>query len=191
MVVVLNIRGSRVYNFSLQPVIYTTDYRIFVVEPYIRKRTYAKCTERFIRKYSDSSVPTKPCKSKLIKKWWTTGSVLGKTRYHKKIMLTDEKLEDILARLQVSPRESPRRLTQETIVSIGCTTKAAKLIKFRSYRVGVVQEFKHTDAPQRIRFCNWMKKNAYNGLVDAQLLFIPDEAYFHLTAYVNSQNTRI
>jgi inhibitor of nuclear factor kappa-B kinase subunit alpha len=36
-----------------------------------------------------------------------------------------------------------------------------------------------------------MLKNVHDGLVDPQLLFITDEAYFHLSGYVNSQNTRI
>jgi hypothetical protein len=89
---------------------YTTDQRIFIVETYIRKRAYAKCRDRFIRKYPHSPVPTKSCVSKLIKKWRTTGSVLNKTRHRKKTVLTDENLEDIRARLEISPRKSLRRL---------------------------------------------------------------------------------
>jgi hypothetical protein len=59
------------------------------------KRAYAKCRDRFIRKYPHSPVPTKSCVSKLIKKWRTTGSVLDKTWHRKKTVLTDENLEDI------------------------------------------------------------------------------------------------
>jgi hypothetical protein len=170
---------------------YTTDQIIFTVETYIRKGTYVKCRERFIRKCPDSSVPTKSCVSKLIKKWRTTGPVLDKTRHRKKTMLTDEKLEDIRARLEISPRKSLRRLSQETDVSVGSASTAVRLIKFRPYKVRFVHELKPVDAPQRIRFCNWMLKNMHDGLVDPQLLFITDEAYFHLSGYVNSQNTRI
>jgi hypothetical protein len=36
-----------------------------------------------------------------------------------------------------------------------------------------------------------MLKNVHDGLIDPQLLFITDEAYFHLSGYVNIQNTRI
>jgi hypothetical protein len=74
-------------------------------------------------------------------------------------------------------------------VSIGSASKATILVKFRSYEV--VHELKPVDAPQRIRFCNWTLKNVHDGLVDPQLLFITDEASFHLSGYVNSQNTRI
>jgi hypothetical protein len=36
-----------------------------------------------------------------------------------------------------------------------------------------------------------MLKNVHDGLIDPQLLFITEEAYFHLSGYVHSQNTRI
>jgi hypothetical protein len=106
-------------------------------------------------------------------------------------VFTGEKLEDIRARLEIRPRKYLRRLSQETGVSIVSACKASKVIKFRPHRVRVVHELKPADAPQTIRFCNWMLKNVYDGLVDPQLLFITDEAYFHLSGYVNIQNTRI
>jgi hypothetical protein len=112
---------------------YIANYRIFIVETYIRERTYAKCREISIRKYPDSPVRTKSCVSKLIKKWRTIGSVFDEPRRIKKTVLTDEKLEDIPARLQISPRTSLRRLSQETCVSVGSASKVTKLIKFRSY----------------------------------------------------------
>jgi hypothetical protein len=54
-----------------------------------------------------------------------------------------------------------------------------------------MHELKHIVAPQRIWFCNWMLKNVHGGLVNSQLLFITNEAYFHLSGYVNARNTRI
>jgi hypothetical protein len=58
-----------------------------------------------ISKYLDSPAHTKSCVSKPIKKWPSTGSVRDKTRHLKKTVPTDEKLEDVLAQLQVSPRK--------------------------------------------------------------------------------------
>jgi hypothetical protein len=52
---------------------YTADQRIVIVE------TYAKCREKFICRYPDSSLLTKSYMSKFIKKWQTTGSFLDKT----------------------------------------------------------------------------------------------------------------
>lgn len=59
------------------------------------------------------------------------------------------------------------------------------------YRVRVVHGLKPVDASQRIQFCGWMLKILHNGLVDPQLLFITDEAYFHISSYINSQDTSV
>jgi hypothetical protein len=68
--------------------------------------------------------------------------VLDKTRHSKKTVLTGEKLEDIRARLEISPRKSLRGLSQDTAVSAGSASKATKLIQFRPCRVSVVHELK-------------------------------------------------
>jgi hypothetical protein len=157
---------------------YITDQRIFAAESSVRKRSYAKCKERFIRKYSDSPMHIKSFVSRLIQKCRTIGSVLYKICYRKKTVLTYEKLEDCLTRLQLTPYDCHKR---QVCVCVGSNFKAAKLIKFCPCRVGVVHEFKPTDAPQRSRFCNWMMKNMHDGLVNRNRLFINDEAYsyFH------------
>jgi hypothetical protein len=61
----------------------------------------------------------------------------------------------------------------ETGVSVGCASKASKLIKFCLYRVRVMYKLKPADAPQRVQFYNWMLKNVHSGLIDPQLLFNP------------------
>jgi hypothetical protein len=60
----------------------------------------------------------------LTEKWHTTGSVLDKAHYGKKIVLMDEKLEDIWTWLQISPWKSLRHLSQETGVAVGSASKA-------------------------------------------------------------------
>jgi hypothetical protein len=54
-----------------------------------------------------------------------------------------------------------------------------------------VHDIKPTDASQRIKFCNLVLKNVHDGLTCSQLLFITDEAYFHLSGCINSENTCI
>jgi hypothetical protein len=58
----------------------------------------------------------------------------------------------------------------------------------KTHPCGVVGEFKLVDAPERIQFCNWMLRNAHDGLVNPRLLLITDEAYFCLSISVSSQN---
>lgn len=58
------------------------------------------------------------------------------------------------------------------------------------YKVSVVHALQPTDAPQRLQFCDWLfTEITMNGL-DMDLFFISDEAWFHLSGYVNSQNDR-
>jgi hypothetical protein len=64
------------------------------------------------------NILTKSCVSKLVKKWWATGSVCDIKKQSKKIVLTEEKVRDIEAQLQISPRKSLRGLAQETGVSL-------------------------------------------------------------------------
>jgi hypothetical protein len=41
-----------------------------------------------------------------------------------------------------------------------------------------VPEHNLVDAPQRIQICNWMQKNAQDGFMDPQLMFVTYETYF-------------
>jgi hypothetical protein len=101
-------------------------------------------------------------------------------------VLTEEKVQDTEVRLQISPRNSLRCLAQETGVSLGSAFTATKFIKFRPYKITVVHELKPPDYAAKIRFCNWLLQN-----VHPQLLFITDEAWFHLSGHVNAHNVRI
>jgi hypothetical protein len=76
----------------------------------LEKKTYRKCIHKFHCKYRDSPVPTASCVSN--EKLRATGSVCDMKKQSKGIVLTDENIRDIEARLQISPRKSLRRLAQ-------------------------------------------------------------------------------
>jgi hypothetical protein len=117
--------------------------------------------------------------------------VCDKKKQPKRTVLTEAKVQDIEARLQISPRKSLRHLAQETGVSLGSARTATKLIKLRPYKVTVVHELKQPDYAARIRFRNWLLQNVHDGIADPQLLFLSDEAWFHVGGHVNAQNVRI
>jgi hypothetical protein len=79
----------------------TIEQRVFIVETFARKKTYRKCIRKFHHKYPDSPVPA-------------IGSVCDIKKQSKRIVLTEGKVWDIEARLQISPRKSLRCLAQET-----------------------------------------------------------------------------
>ncbi|PNF22727.1 hypothetical protein B7P43_G07154 [Cryptotermes secundus] len=107
----------------------------------------------------------------------------------KRIVLIEEKVRDIEVRLQISPRKSLRRLAQETGGLLGSAfiAKKKKRIKFRPCKITVVQELKEPDYAARIVFAT----NVHNGIMNPQLLFMTDEAWFHVSGHANAQNVRL
>jgi hypothetical protein len=71
--------------------------------------------------------------NQLIRKWHITGSMLNKKKERKRSVLTEEKLMDIQAGLQLSPQKSLRRLAQETDVAYTTARRTTKLLGFRPY----------------------------------------------------------
>ena len=104
--------------------------------------------------------------------------------------MSEETIHDVKEQLLVSPSKSLQRLSQETNLPYSTCQRAAKKAKLRAYGVSCVQEFLPMDYEKRVRFCLWIKdfltKNP--GILD--ITSFTDEAWFHLSGYVNSPNTR-
>lgn len=58
------------------------------------------------------------------------------------------------------------------------------------YRVTVTQQLLPVDIPRRIEYCQWFNENLRNDDNILDLTFFSDEAWFHLSGYINSQNYR-
>jgi hypothetical protein len=60
------------------------------------------------------------------------------------------------------------------------------------YKVTAVQELKPADHEKRIRYCEWFTNFIQTKTVDIlDVTFFTDEVCFHLSAFVNTQNTRL
>jgi hypothetical protein len=165
---------------------------VFLIETYFaKKKSVKKCIRKFRLKFPEAPVPSQPYVNQLIRKWHSTASVLDKNKERKRIVLTEEKLMDIQARLQLSPRKSLRRLAQETDVAYTAARRATTLLGFRPYRIKKVHRIKQTDFNLRITFCNWLLRNVHDGIIDPDLFFMSDEAWFHVSGNVNAQNSSI
>jgi hypothetical protein len=57
------------------------------------------------------------------------------------------------------------------------------------YRLTAVQELHVNDLPQRLNYCQWFLNTIPDDVLEKT--FFTDEAYFHLSGYVNSQNMRM
>jgi len=63
-------------------------------------------------------------------------------------------------------------------------------LKFKPYRISAVHELKPLDYGKRVAYCQWFQEFIkIDGILN--LAFFTDEAWFHLSGYVNSQNYRI
>jgi hypothetical protein len=90
---------------------YSIEQRVFLIETYfVKKKSVKKCIRKSRLKFPEAPVPSQPYVNELIRKWHITGSVLDTKKERKRSVLTEEKLTDIQARLQLSPRKSLRML---------------------------------------------------------------------------------
>jgi hypothetical protein len=110
---------------------YSIEQRMFLIETYFaKKKSVKKCMRKFRLKFPEAPVPSQPYVDQLIRKWHITGSMLDKKKECKRSVLTEEKLTDIQARLQLSPGKSLRRIAQEADVAYTTARRATKLLGF-------------------------------------------------------------
>ena len=105
--------------------------------------------------------------------------------------MSDQTVADVKQRLQQSPKKSLRKLSHEAGLSYSTCQRAVKRAKLKAYRLTVVQALKSLDTQKRMAYCEWFM-NLFGE--DDELLDITwysDETWFHVSGYVNSQNTRI
>jgi hypothetical protein len=72
------------------------------------------------------------------------------------------------------------------------TQSGPKQLKHFPYKVTAVLELKLADHEKRIRYCEWFTNFNQMETVDILVVtFFTNEAWFHLSGYVNTQNTRL
>ena len=164
-----------------------------MVELFFRNGGYDQEVQcEFKKKFPDASLPSRQAVYNLVARFRETGSVIDKPRSGRPSLLTDDAISNVSKRMETSPQKSVRRLSQESGLSPTTTHKALKKLELHPYRIRVVHELKEPDYEKRSFFCNWFKtlieKNG-DDLMDK--IFFSDEAWFNLSGFVNSQNSRI
>lgn len=127
---------------------------------------------------------------KCVTKFRNVGTVSRKPGSGAPKKRTPEMIADVAARIQRSPKKSVRRLSQETDFSYGTCHKILKKdLHLYPYKITVVQELLPPDPVTRREYCQWFMNNLNNNNT-LDLTFFSDEAWFHLSGYVNKQNMR-
>jgi transposase len=120
---------------------YTLEQRVYLYDTYVKYGSARKCRRKFRRKFCDERVPSRQAIHNLVNKVRSTGLLIDKKQKHKRRVLTEEKLDDIGARLEHTPTKSLKHLAQETGVSKSSARTAIQLLKVRPYKATVIQTF--------------------------------------------------
>ena len=169
---------------------YSITERIFIVEAYIQTSSFKETRQLFQDKYPLRSVPAKSSIQDLVRKWRTTGSIKNATRNRRPSVRTPQLTARINEMITRSPGKSTTKLAQQVHASPRTCTRVLKSLKFKPYRVTAVQELKEPDKEKRVTFCHWLLNTVTDGYMDPMMFIMSDEAWFHLSGYVNSQNNR-
>jgi hypothetical protein len=177
-------------NVICDKMFFSRKINLFVLEHYFSTRSYAECQNAFRNFFPDSVVPNKYTIQRLVKRFRETGSTGEKHCSGRPSVLSNDSLEYIRARLLQSQRKSLRRLSQQTGMTYGSVQRAAKRLKLHPYWLQVCHELKEIGKEKRMCYCRWFQQFFWNGVDILQNVFFPNEAWFHLSGYVNSQNSR-
>jgi hypothetical protein len=92
-----------------------------------------------------------------------------------------------------SSSNSLRKLAQEKDIWFATSHKVVREeLQLFPYKVRAAQEMKPADHEKRIRYCEWFTNFIQMKTVDIlDVTFFTDEAWFHLSGYINTQNTRL
>ena len=107
---------------------YNVSQRVFIVNTYLRKKSYKKCRSKFRSRFPGVSVPSKSTIHRLVSKFRETGSVIKNKRKPARRVLSEETLDDIGARLEACPQKSVRQLSKGTGVTRSSVYVAKKLL---------------------------------------------------------------
>ena len=88
-----------------------------------------------------------------------------------------------------SPKKSTSKLSQQAHISRTTCRRVLKSLDFKPYCVTVVQQLQEADIVKRVNYCTWLLNSICAGLLDPLQYIMSDEALFHLSGQVNSQNT--
>jgi transposase len=92
----------------------TLEQRVFLYDTYVKYGSAAKCRRKLRRNFCDERVPSRQAIHNLVNKLRITGLLIDKKQKHKRRVLTEEKLDDVRARLEGTLKKSLKRLVQET-----------------------------------------------------------------------------
>jgi hypothetical protein len=108
-------------------------------------------------------------------------------------LIAEEKIPDISDHILQNLKKSVHKLAQQTGVSYGSTrTVLKKHLHLHLYKITSVHELKEKASIKCVEYCEWFSDiNTANGEDILGIIFFTDDVWFHLSNYVNNQNSHI
>ena len=174
--------------------VWSVEHRVFIVRQFFKNGESFVQTQRDFRTHYQiphrGAIPGR----NTILKWVTTfkraGNVLKcKPQGRNRTMRTPENIE----RVRVDTMWSANRSVRLRAASLGMHKSTVRRIlrndlSFHPYKIQVCQELLPGNYQQRVNFSQLMIELMDNN--DEMILFMSDEAHFHLSGYVNKRNCR-
>jgi hypothetical protein len=182
--------------------VFLREHKVFMVEAYFRNGTkvdgnweysVSACFEEFQERFPIVAIVYEQFRQTLhlclnnFRESGTIGRKAGSGQVKKR---TQEVIGNVQQIMEDSPTTSIRHLSQQIDLSVGTCQKILKEdLHLFPYRLTAVQELHVNDLPQRLNYCQWFLNTIADDVLEKT--FFTDEAYFHLSGYVNSQNMRM
>jgi transposase len=165
-------------------------------------RIKAQCVEWFIETKSDVVVqrrfrtrynrnpPSRPTIRAWYYKFMNTGS-LNHKRGNGRPRVSDEDVRRVQQSFVNDPKKSTRSAARELNIKHSTVHKILKSLKFRSYKLQILQKITPNDWILRKEFAVTVLDRLAEDENYLRRIFFSDEATFHLSGKVNKQNVRI
>ena len=177
--------------------VYTLAEKVFLIKHFYKSNDrYSKCVQDGFRERFNKEPMNRNVLKQLVSKFEVTGSVSDAPRCGRPKVITPRKIAKVKKCIEKSPRKSLKRLHQQVRIRKLSFESGRRILRFElkknPYKVQKMHQLRPGDAGNRLTFCRWIKcflQRNGNSILDKT--FFSDEAWFHLSGYVNKQNDRI
>lgn len=169
-------------------------HRVFAYDSFVRNNESIVAVQREFRRHFDlarhDSVPTRNTILRWVESFRLRGTVMNrKPPGAPRSVRTAENVERVRQAILRSPGRSARRHSAELRLSNRSVRRILHIdLGFHPYKMAMVQQLNPRDYVQRLNFAREMEAILEQN--DNIILFMSDEAHFHLNGMVNQQNCR-
>lgn len=173
---------------------FTTAQRIKIVQLYYRHSNSVVTVFRNLRAdYGRNNRPTERTIRNVVNKFEETGSVCDIVRpVHHRNARSTENIAAVRESVAEERNLSIPRRAQQLGLSYGTLWRILHLdLHLHPYKIQLTQELKPQDHRSRRAYADWVLEQQQLDADFSKKILFSDEAYFHLSGYVNKQNCRI